>query len=140
VLIDAGGQTLSTDDPAARAAWDATQTGFLAHAAATPAHLSATLAADPAFALAHVAAGFFQLLLGRRETTEAARQALARADAAQADTLRERAYREALRLALSGRLFAAAEALEAIAREHPLDAFAGTVSIMGVTRRWPAAC
>ena len=65
-LRDAYGYDLTLEDPAAAQHWNATAVAFLAHSAATPAHLGETLNAAPDFALAHAAKGFFMLLLGRR--------------------------------------------------------------------------
>lgn len=130
-MTDACGYAVSLDDPAARDAWNACVAAFLAHGAATPQHLGAALAAAPGFALGHAAMGFFQLLLGRRETVAAAREALARAQAAAhaggADA-RERAHVAALETALSGRLFAAADQLDAILARWPRDSLAMKLS------------
>lgn len=113
------------DVAAASAAWRETIRGFLAHAAQTPVSLAATLEAAPRFALAHMAKGFFLLLLGRRELIDAARASYraAAADAA-ALTPRERAYLEALALYVDGRMAAAADRLEAILADRPDDALA----------------
>ncbi len=119
--------TLGPDADRARAveAWDGVQTGFLAHAAATPKHLGDALEAAPRFALAHAAKGFFLLLLGRAELEESAADAL-RAAQAEAPRLtpRERAYVEALELYVAGRMTAAADRLERQLRRAPEDSLA----------------
>jgi len=126
-MTDACGYAVTLDDAAARDAWNACVTAFLAHGASTPQHLGATLAACPGFAMGHATMGFFQLLLGRRETVAAARAALARAqaaaDAGGADA-RERLFVAALETALSGRLSAAADQLDALLLRWPRDSLA----------------
>lgn len=111
----------------ALSAWNATQRGFLAHAAATPDRLAETLEAAPDFALGHAARGLFCLLLGRRETRDAAGGALVSARAAAARVLpsaREAAYVEALALWLDGRPGATVARLEHVLLAHPEDALA----------------
>ena len=86
--------------------WNAVQLGFLAHAAATPGHLSAVLGAEPGFALGHAVKGLFYLLLGRRELFDTARDAYAAAEkaAGESDTSpRELLYVRALGHWLAGR-------------------------------------
>jgi len=124
MATDAAGLDVTLQDARARDAWDRLVTGALAHAATAPDALGAALARAPDFALGHAAMGFFQLLLGRRETTAAARAALARAQAGAAQTARERAYVAALAVALSQGAAAAAAALDAIADRWPGDALA----------------
>ena len=113
--------------PGAVSHWDATTRAFLAHGAATPDHLAATLAAAPDFAQGHAVRGLFCLLLGRREMVETAREALgaARAAAARIPPLpRERAYLDALEDWLRGCPSAAAARLEALLTTEPRDALA----------------
>ncbi len=128
---DAFGYAVTLDDAGARAAWDACLTAFLAHGASTPQHLGAALTACPGFAMGHATMGFFQLLLGRRETVAAARAALERAQEAAAAggaDARERLYVAALETALSGRLFAAADQLDALLTRWPRDSLAMKLS------------
>lgn len=124
---DAADLPLALSSAQATEAWNGCVRGFLAHAAETPARLGAALAAEPGFALGHAAMGFFQLLLGRRETHEAARAAQARALTAAAEgggDARTAAYLDALADALDGRLFAGADRLDAILTRWPGDALA----------------
>jgi hypothetical protein len=110
-------------DPAALRAWDGCVTAFLAHGATTPRRLTEALEVEPDFALGHAAMGFFQLLLGRRETVEAAASALRRARDGRCDA-RAEAYVAALALALDGRPSAAVERLDDILDRWPGDALA----------------
>ncbi len=113
----------SVDPARAAQAWDRTVTAFLAHAAATPAHLAETLEAAPSFALAHAAKGYFMLLLGRRELIPTAREAYqAAAPERAAVTDRERAVIDGLGLYLDGRLTAAGDLLDQTLRRYPGDA------------------
>lgn len=126
-LIDASGAVTTLGEPAAIDAWNAAQTAFLAHGAATPARIADTLAAAPDFALCHAAMGFMQFLLGRRETVEVARKSLARARACVGDP-REAAYVEALETALAGRIGRAAAMLDGVAARWPGDSLAVKLS------------
>jgi len=128
---DIFGQQTSLTDSAALADWNATQLGFLAHAAITPKHLGTLLSAEPEFALGHAVKGMFYLLLGRRELIAVAQEALAAADRALREvsaTPRERAYVEALRVWIEGRPSAAIQILETVLRSHPDDALSMKLS------------
>lgn len=78
---DMFGQTTSLPPGGALDSWNSTQLAFLAHSAATPTHLAATLDAAPDFALGHAVKGMFYILLGRRELLATAAEALAAARA-----------------------------------------------------------
>lgn len=121
-MLDASGAETTIANVAALAHWNATIENVLAHAAAAPETLAATLDADPDFALGHAAKGLMIMTLARRELVETARAELALArklSAAQAVTAREQAYMTALSLWLSGKPEGAALALEsAIASER----------------------
>jgi len=67
MMQDIFGQATALPAGPAMDSWNATQRAFLAHGAATPNHLAATLAVAPDFALGHAVKGMFYLLLGRRE-------------------------------------------------------------------------
>lgn len=123
---DAFGYDLTVTSQEAVAAWDSTVQAFLAHAAATPTHLGAALEAEPDFALAHVAKGFFMLLLGRRELIETGQEAFETASriVATASTARERAYVDALGLYLTGDMRGAADAMDRTLLAYPRDALA----------------
>ncbi len=128
---DLFGQPTSLSTAAGIEAWNATQRGFLSHAAATPERLAQVLRAEPDFALGHAARGLFCLLLGRLEMVAAARDALEAARAAQrraGATGREAAYLEALADGLAGRPSGAVQRLEAVLRAHPDDALAMKLS------------
>lgn len=113
----------SADPALAIESWNRTVNAFLAHAAATPTHLAATLDAAPRFALAHAAKGYFMLLLGRRELIPTAREGYEAALPERgAVTDRERALIDGLGLYLEGRLTAAGDLLDAALRRHPGDA------------------
>lgn len=122
---DAFGYPLTLSNKTALDPWNATVQAFLAHDAATPAHLAKTLAADPDLALAHMAKGFFMLLLGRRELVETANTAhrdAAAIAAAGGATERERVYLGALGAYLAGDLHAAADRLDAALGRYRRDA------------------
>lgn len=107
------------------APWAATVSAFLAHAAATPAHLGATLAAEPGFALGWATKGLFYMLLGRSELGAVAAEALARArDAAEPGDRRAAAFSEALAQYLAGRPSRAAGTLGAWLDEAAEDTLA----------------
>ncbi|WP_102110058.1 tetratricopeptide repeat protein [Oceaniglobus roseus] len=123
--LDPYGQTVTLNGPEALRNWSATEAAFLAHGATTPAHLAATLEADPDFALAHAVKGMFHLLLGRRELVETAAEALRAAEASAErapPSLRERDCIAALRLWLGGDLRGALGRFEGILARHPGDA------------------
>ncbi|MEL7272716.1 MAG: tetratricopeptide repeat protein [Pseudomonadota bacterium] len=108
-------------------AWNQTQLGFLAHAAATPEHLGRAIASDPDFALPHICKGLFSLLLGKRELYDVAldaqkeaRKAIARRPVTQ----RENTFLEALNKYNQGRPSHAAALLDGLVRHNPHDALA----------------
>ena len=124
---DAFGYDLTIDDPVTAQAWDRIVAAFLAHSAATPQHLTEALEREPDFAMAHLAKGFFMLLLGRAELAPAAREAhdaAMRIMEGNTATERERGYEAALELYLQGNLAAAADRLEQVMAAYPRDAFA----------------
>ena len=124
---DLSGDRVTVANDAARLAWNDTLEALLAHAAATPEHLARTLDADPGFALAHAAKGLMLLSLARPELLGAARDCLAKAQAAMVQrpaTRRERMVTEALALWLAEAPRQAAQRLEAILETHPFDVLA----------------
>lgn len=124
---DAFGYDLAINDPVAVEAWNRTVAAFLAHSAATPVHLTEALEREPDFAMAHLAKGFFMLLLGRIELVPAAREAqdaATRIMAGGSANDRERGYGAALDLYLEGNMAAAADRLEQVMAAYPRDAFA----------------
>ena len=121
---DGFGCAIATPSPEAARAWDAMALAFLAHGAATPAHLGAALTADPGFAAAHAVKGLFSLLLGRRELTEVAAEAHAAARAAGPVSPREAGYVDALGEWLAGRPSGAVGRIEGVLARDPGDALA----------------
>ncbi|WNJ88857.1 tetratricopeptide repeat protein [Bosea sp. 685] len=124
---DLSGDRVTVANDAARLAWNDTLEALLAHAAATPEHLARTLDADSGFALAHAAKGLMLLSLARPELLGAARDCLAKAQAAMAQrpaTRREHMISEALALWLADAPRQAAQRLEAILDSHPFDVLA----------------
>ena len=121
---DLFGCAIATPSPEAAAAWDAMAMAFLAHGAATPAHLGAALDADPRFAAAHAAKGLFSLMLGRRELTPVAVEAHAAARAAGPSSAREGDYVAALGEWLAGRPSGAVARMDAALARDPADALA----------------
>ncbi|AAV96128.1 tetratricopeptide repeat protein [Ruegeria pomeroyi] len=128
---DVFGQSNSLTRADSAEAWDGVLLGFMAHAAVTPQHLARVLELEPDFALAHAIKGLFMLLLGRREMTPVAIEAMAaaeRAAAARAITAREGHYLAALRHWLAGNPSRSVQEFEAILRAHPDDTLAMKLS------------
>lgn len=128
---DVFGQETSLGSEAALEAWNATMLAFLAHGAATPHHLGATLEAEPDFAIAHATKGLFYLLLGRRELVETARDALTAARQAgngRIPTPRETLYVDALAAWLGGAPSRSITCFERVLDTHPCDALAAKLS------------
>ena len=108
-------------------AWNDTQLGFLAHAAATPDHLGKTMASDPGFALPMICKGLFSLLLARKELNAVAIEAESKARQlieARPVTAREMAFLEALADWNRGRPKAAGDRLNQLVLNNPHDALA----------------
>ncbi len=121
--------TLRTRD--ALEQWNATLAAFMAHGAATPTHLGATLTAEPDFALGHAVKGMFYLLLGRSELIETAREALGVAEAsmmASPISAREQSFVKALKVWMAGKPSAAIAHLEDVLAVHPGDTLAMKLS------------
>ena len=128
---DVFGQLTNLEHASSLDDWNAALLGFLAHAAVTPQHLMAVLAAEPGFAMGHAVKGMFYLLLGRRELVNVAQDDLAaakRALQAGSATARERKFVEALDVWIGGRPSAAIQVLETVLRDHPEDALAMKLS------------
>ncbi len=129
--LDCFGQDTTTASPQAVAHWNETQMAFLAHSASTPVHLAATLDADADLALAHAVKGLFLLLLGRSELVPTARDALALAQASDANrptTAREQAFIAALSYYLDGQPSGAVAILDGVLETAPDDALAMKLS------------
>ena len=95
--LDARGLPLSTTSATATAAYDHVIVGYLTQRADTPARLTALLAADPDFALAHCMQGYFAMLAYKQASVPTAVQAARTAQSLAADaTPRERGHIAAL--------------------------------------------
>jgi len=126
-MLDVFGQTTTLTDPQALESWNKTQLAFMAHGAATPTHLAATLEAEPDFALGHAVKAMFYLLLGRRELVETAQEAHKAAMLASstiAISQRERRFIDALSVWLKGYPKQALGQFEDILAQHPDDTLA----------------
>jgi tetratricopeptide (TPR) repeat protein len=124
---DIFGQTTTLTAGLALDSWNKTQLAFLAHGAATPGHLGDTLTAAPEFALGHAVKGMFYVLLGRKELTQTARDALAAArTAANASPIspREQHFVEALAMWLEGQPRSALTHFETLLAMNPADVLA----------------
>lgn len=128
---DIFGQPTSLERDSSITEWNAALLGFLAHAAVTPQHLMAVLAAEPGFALGHAVKGMFYILLGRRELLQTAQDDLAAAQLAVqtgSPTAREQKFVQALEVWIAGRPSEAIQHLESVLRDHPEDALAMKLS------------
>lgn len=124
---DIFGQTTSLAAGPALDSWNKTQLAFLAHGAATPVHLGEALTAAPDFALGNAVKGMFYVLLGRKELTETAREALATARTAAQNTpvsKREQHFIDALAMWLAGQPRRALSHFEALLDASPTDVLA----------------
>lgn len=124
---DIFGQTTSLAAGPALDSWNKTQLAFLAHGAATPGHLADVLAAAPDFALGNAVKGMFYVLLGRKELTQTAREALVAANAAARDnpvSTREQHFIDALAMWLAGQPRGALFHFEALLAASPTDVLA----------------
>ncbi|MDK3074882.1 tetratricopeptide repeat protein [Sedimentitalea sp. JM2-8] len=128
---DLFGQPTGLDTSDSLADWNAAMLGFLAHAAVTPKHLMAVLAAEPGFALGHAVKGLFYLLLGRRELTAVAESDLAAARTAiskQRAGVRDTLFVQALEAWLAGYPSRSVKCLERVLKAAPEDALAMKMS------------
>ena len=114
----------SLSKPEAKEAWNGVIHGILSHGRATGDHLTALLAAEPEFAMAHAMKGLACLMLGRRELVQTARDAHGEAVrlVAQGGALeRERLWVQALGDWLDGRPSAAIKRMEDCLTLAPTD-------------------
>lgn len=114
-MFDASGAETTIANAVALGHWNSTIENVLAHAAAAPDTLAATLIADPAFALGHAAKGLMIMTLARRELIETSRNELSLARKLAAThpvTPREQAYISALAFWMAGHPEGAVLALE----------------------------
>lgn len=131
MMQDLFGQSTSLMHNTTLDSWNKAQLGFLAHAAITPEHLGAVLAAEPDFALGQAVKGLFCLLLGRREMMQPARDALRAAQQSAQDTpvsAREMTFVTALENWMSGDPGKSVQTLEAGLRANPDDTLAMKLS------------
>ncbi|PCH65669.1 MAG: tetratricopeptide repeat protein 38 family protein, partial [Rhodobacteraceae bacterium] len=128
---DLFGQSTSLMQNATLDSWNKAQLGFLAHAAITPEHLGAVLAAEPDFALGQAVKGLFCLLLGRREMMQPARDALRVAQESAKNSpvsAREMTFVSALENWMSGDPGKSVQTLEGGLRANPDDTLAMKLS------------
>jgi tetratricopeptide (TPR) repeat protein len=122
---DQWGHALTTDSADAAQALDRAIDSYIGWRTDVMDHLGAAIAADPDFALPHVAKGILMCGLRKPELNSKAEALLATAHASRpAGTERERRYIAALAAAIAGNVTEAASHYEAIARAHPHDLFA----------------
>jgi tetratricopeptide (TPR) repeat protein len=121
-LCDAYGNAISTVSSEARDRYDRGVQLFLAANYGASAEFEAALAADPAFALGHVARARALMMEGRMAE---AKSSIAKAEALapQADA-RERAHVAAFSHLFAGRAAEARAAVRALVQQHPRDALA----------------
>ena len=124
MIVDAYSGQHSAVAPAALTHYAAAVTAVAAHRAAAGEHLAAALAEAPDFLAAHVLKGFAAVILARRETMTAARDALGAARIIAAEAVRapgELAMLESLTFAVDGELRAAARRLDVHLLDNPRD-------------------
>ncbi|GFE63919.1 tetratricopeptide repeat protein [Litoreibacter roseus] len=124
---DIFGQDTTLQTPEALQSWNDCQLAFLAHGAATPQHLGATLEAEPDFALGQAVKGMFYLLLGRSELIATAREALGLAEASAMHTPvtpREHHFINALKIWMDGKPSGAIDHFEQVLANSPSDTLA----------------
>src|SRR5262245_25930419 len=116
---------ISTSASAAMAAFDRTLLGYLKYRADTADHLSATLAADPEFGLAHCLKGYFAMLSFKQANVPVAAEAARAASGLTASaTTREQAHVRALETWIAGDLDRTIAIWEEILSAHPTDVLA----------------
>ncbi len=126
-MHDASGAITTIASQLALDHWNATIENALAHAAAAPGSLTATLTADPGFVLGHAAKGLMLLTLARHELRIDAADELSIARKLHVQnpvTPRELCYIKALEHWLDRRPEGAARALEAAVELEPSDVLA----------------
>ncbi len=130
-MHDTSGAITTIANATALAHWDDTIEHVLAHAAAAPAALAATLKADPSFVLGHAVKGLMILTLARSEMLDDARGQLVmarRLDGSAPVSERERCYMTALEHWLGKRPDLAAQALDAAIRADRHDVLAAKLA------------
>src|SRR5688500_608981 len=124
-MRDIHGLPLTTAVAAAAEAFNAGLRGYLGYQADASDRLKAALQADPQFALAHCAMGYFMMLAYSRAYVGVAAQAhRAAAELAPRATAREQAHVRALGSWIGGDVDGALRAWETILSEHPTDVLA----------------
>lgn len=122
---DLHGLAVSTDSTEAADAFDRATMAYLKYRTDAGRHLGAALKADPDFALAHVARGYFNMLAYNQANVAGAAESLAEArKRASRMTTREAAHAEALAKWIEGDLDRLLAIWEHIATEHPHDVLA----------------
>ena len=125
MLQDQHGLPISTLSTEAADNFDRTLSAYLKYRADTPQHLARTLAADPAFGLAHCLAGYFAMLSYKLANIPVAAEAAraARVMTVKA-TARERAHVQALDAWITGDIDRTLAIWDHILSEHPMDVLA----------------
>jgi tetratricopeptide (TPR) repeat protein len=124
-MHDLHGLALTTSSAAATEAFNRTLRSYLGYRTDLSEHLKASIAADPSFALAHCAKGYFMMLTYNRANVPVAAVAhRAAADLAVAATWREKMHVSALGAWITGDLEQALQAWEHVLQAHPTDVLA----------------
>jgi hypothetical protein len=125
MLKDQHGLAISTSSAEATVGFDRAVRAYLKYRTDVSQHLAHTLAADPAFGLAHCLAGYFAMLSYDLTKVPAATEAVrtARVMTMRA-TARERAHVEALDTWIAGDIDRSLTIWDEIVNEHPMDVVA----------------
>lgn len=124
-MEDVRGLTLTTGEPRAAALYNDAVAMLLEYRLTTMATVKEALAADPGFVMAHCLQGYLFMMFGTFSVLDAARGALAKAEAGLAHASeRERTHVAALRAWSTGDTAAACAAWDRILFEHPRDLLA----------------
>ncbi len=122
---DANGLALTTDSGPAAAAFDQLVAGYVANRADLAQRVTAVLAADPAFGLAHCVRGYFAVLSFARVNLDIARSAAEEARRhTRLATAREQAHVTALDAWVAGHPDRAVAVWDQILADHPRDLLA----------------
>ncbi len=124
-MQDLHGLALSTPSAAAADAFNRTLRSYLGYRTDISEHLKTILKADPSFALAHCAKGYFMMLTYNRANVAVAADAhRVAAGLALAATWREKAHVTALGAWVAGDLEQALQGWEDVLKAHPTDVLA----------------
>ena len=125
MLKDTHGLPVSTASGQAAEDFNRALLGYLKYRVDTPDHLARSIAADPAFGLAHCTRGYFLMLANRKDNVPVAAQAAATARSLTAGaTRREQLHVSALEAWVAGELDTMLAIWESILKAHPTDVLA----------------